>query len=126
MQVPNRYSIGNSKKGWIRGVILVIAWLLIISLVKDLWQIESGFDRIKESNAKLQEEQKRNQTLKNKLSLVSTDEYKERLIREQLNMQKVGEVVAVLPKVESSTSPNDIKTDVEKTENWEKWWALLK
>ena len=126
MQAPNRYSIKSSKKGWIRGIILIVAWLLIISLIKDLWQIKSGFARIQESNTKLQEEQKKNQELKEKLSLVSTDEYQERLIREQLNMQKIGEVVAVLPKVESSTSTNDVKTDVEKTENWEKWWTLLK
>jgi|WetSurMetagenome_2_1015567.scaffolds.fasta_scaffold40502_2 hypothetical protein len=126
MQVPNRYSKESNKKGWIRGVILVIAWILIISLVKDLWQIKSGFARIQESNIKLQEEQKKNQELKDKLSLVSTDEYKERLIREQLNMQKVGEVVAVLPKEETSINADNNKIGAEKTDNWEKWWTLLK
>lgn len=104
----------------------MIAWILIISLVKDLWQIKSGFARIQESNIKLQEEQKKNQELKDKLSLVSTDEYKERLIREQLNMQKVGEVVAVLPKEETSINADNNKIGAEKTDNWEKWWTLLK
>ena len=126
MQAPNRYSNEDSKKGWIKGIILVIAWFLIISLIKDLWQIRSGFARIQESNIKLQEETKRNQDLKDKLSLVSTDEYKERLIREQLNMQKVGEVVAVLPKNESQKGSEGNKTEEEKTNNWEKWWTLLK
>ena len=44
---------------------------------------------------------------------------------EQLNMQKIGEVVAVLPKTDTNKI---IETDIRGTEtqNWKKWWALLK
>lgn len=104
----------------------MIAWFLIISLIKDLWQVKNGFARIQETNARLLEEQKTNQALKDKLNLVSTDEYKEHLIREELNMQKIGEVVAVLPKAEAGIGADNNKTDEVATENWEKWWALVK
>lgn len=125
MQAQNRGNANNDKKGWIKGIILIIAWVLIFSLAKDLWQLKKGYVRIDEAKKRLVEEENINKMLKDKLEMVMTDEYKERIIREQLNMQKVGEVVAVLPK--DSSLKNEITHDEESTmENWEKWWILLK
>lgn len=125
MQAPiNRNKI-IGKKDWIKGLILVIAWMLIFSLARDLWQVKSGFSRIDQAKVGLSEAINQNETLKEKLALVSTDAYKEKIIREQLNMQKVGEVVAVLPK--TGLKPAGTAEAVEEaSENWEKWWALLK
>lgn len=125
MQVQNRANTNKDKKGWIKGIILIIAWVLIFSLAKDLWQLKKGYVRIDEAKKRLVEEENINKMLKDKLEMVMTDEYKERIIREQLNMQKVGEVVAVLPK--DSSLKNEITQDEENTmENWEKWWILIK
>ena len=125
MQVLNRGNNKVDKKGWIRGIILVIAWILIFSLAKDLWQLKKGYVRIDETKSRLTEEENKNKMLKDKLEMVMTDQYKEKIIREQLNMQKVGEVVAVLPKGESMITGEDKKVE-DITENWEKWWSLLK
>jgi hypothetical protein len=125
MQAPIRTNNILAKKDWIKGIILVIAWILIFSLAKDLWQLKSGYSRITESEQRLADEVKKNTMLKDKLQVVMTDEYKEKIIREQLNMQKIGEVVAVLPKSEANLEINE--NNVEKTsQNWEKWWSLLK
>ncbi|KKS32629.1 MAG: Cell division protein FtsL [Candidatus Collierbacteria bacterium GW2011_GWB2_42_12] len=91
MQALNRGNKKTDKNGWIKGIILVIAWILIFSLAKDLWQLKKGYVRIDEAKTRLVEEEAKNQMLKDKLSLVMTDEYKEKIIREQLNMQKIGE-----------------------------------
>ncbi len=125
MQPPiNRNKI-IGKKDWTKGIILVIAWLLIFSLARDLLQVRSGFGRIEQAKNSLTSAISQNEKLKEKLSLVSTDEYKEKIIREQLNMQKVGEVVAVLPKANSKPVEGSEPTEIS-AENWEKWWALLK
>lgn len=125
MQVVNRYS-SKGKKDWIKGVFLIIAWVLIISLARDLWQIKNGFSRIEESKTRLAEEEKKNTELKEKLDMVSTEEYREKIIREQLNMQKIGEVVAVVPKKEDIANTTEEDSKEKKVENWEKWWGLLK
>jgi hypothetical protein len=125
MQVLNRGNNKIDKKGWIKGIILVIAWILIFSLAKDLWQLKKGYVRIDETKSRLIEEENKNKMLKDKLETVMTDQYKEKIIREQLNMQKVGEVVAVLPKGEYMTTKENEKGE-DMTENWEKWWSLLK
>jgi hypothetical protein len=125
MQALDRRNHIIGKNDWLRGIILVIAWVLIISLAKDLWQVRKGFTRIEEAKVRLEEETKRNTDLKIKLGMVSTDEYKERIIREQLNMQKVGEIVAVLPTDDLKTSQIG-EVEEAQMENWQKWWALLK
>lgn len=125
MQVLNRGNNKIDKKGWIKGIILIIAWILIFSLAKDLWQLKKGYVRIDETKSRLIEEENKNKMLKDKLETVMTDQYKEKIIREQLNMQKVGEVVAVLPKGEYMTTKENERGE-DMTENWEKWWSLLK
>jgi cell division protein FtsB len=125
MQVPNIRNKSNNKKGWSKAIILIIAWMLIFSLAKDLTQVRKGFTRIDEAKVRLAQEEAKNQMLKDKLETVMTEEYKEKIIREQLNMQKVGEVVAVLPKGNLMINKNGETEEIE-AENWQKWWSLLK
>jgi len=125
MQALNRENRKEHKKDWIKAIILVVAWILIFSLAKDLWQIKKGYSRIEESKVRLAEEEAKNQMLKDKLSTVMTEEFKEKIIREQLNMQKVGEVVAVLPKG-NLLGTNEAKIEEKQVDNWQKWWSLLK
>jgi len=125
MQAHNRIKVSGNKKGWIRGIILLVAWFFIFSLAKDLWHIKKGFTRIEESKINLVEEEAKNRMLKDKLSYVMTDEYREKIVREQLNMQKVGEVVAVLPKEDLPEKTAEIEIE-KQIENWERWWLLIK
>jgi len=124
MQALKRGNKTVDKKGWIKAIILIIAWILIFSLAKDLWQVKRGFVRIEDAKKRLVEEEVKNQLLKDKLEVVMTEEYKEKIMREQLNMQKIGEVVAVLPKTDLLSVNNGKEEEI--AENWEKWWALLK
>lgn len=120
----------RSEKGgrveWYKLLALVIGWLLIFSLAKDVLHIREGFNRIKEANQRLEAEKSKNETLKNKLDLILTDEYKERIIREKLNMQKEGEVVVVMPKNQDRKEALEATDEAETKANWEKWWALIK
>lgn len=125
MQSLNRDNRHKDKKDWIRGIILVIAWILIISLAKDLWQVKRGFSRIEEAKSRLIIEEEKNQMLKDKLEMVMTEEYKEKIIREQLNMQKIDEVVAVLPKG-NMLGTKEAGEEQKQEENWEKWWAIVR
>lgn len=124
MQPLKRVNKKINKKDWIKGLILIVAWILIFSLAKDLWQIKKGFTRIEDAKNRLSEEMSKNKMLKDKLNEVMTEEFKEKIIREQLNMQKIGEVVAVLPKKELERDEEKIE-EIE-VENWNKWWSLVK
>jgi hypothetical protein len=126
MQVANKYGEGMRKNGWFKAVFLGLVWLLIFSLMRDLWQIKSGFGRITDSQERLIQEEKKNAELKKKYDLVQTDEYKERLIREKLNMQKEGEVLAVLPGLlQKSEGMTNGQKEPENQQNWQKWLDIL-
>ena len=125
MQVGNRNPMVRREKGWLRALIMVISWLIIVSLARDVWQIRIGFGRISESQKRLMAEEAKNSSLKQKLELVATEEYKEKLIREKLNMQKAGEVLVVMPKrTDMGVKIQTLENNGE--QNWEKWWKLLR
>lgn len=125
MQAGVRRNDTRHEKGWIKALVLVIGWLLILSLARDVWQIRSGFDRIADANRRLEAEQAKNAELAERLKLVMTEEYKEKLIREKLNMQKEGEVIVVLPETGTQKTPENDDKRVSVTANWEKWLALI-
>lgn len=126
MQVGIRKTENRQGKGWYKALILVIGWLLIFSLARDIWQIRSGFNRITEANRRLEAEEAKNIALRDKLSLVMTESYKERLIREKLNMQKEGETIVILgAKSQEQAYPGEDKEKIS-VANWEKWWNLIK
>jgi len=120
--VVNKSTRSKHEKGWYRVLILVIIWLLIISLTRDVWQIRTGFSRIAEANRRLEIEKKKNEDLKEKLGMVMTDDYKEKIIREKLNMQKEGEVLVVMP--DKAFAQEEVRL-VKFVPNWRKWWNLL-
>lgn len=124
MQVANNNKGNGFEKGVFKTIFLILAWLIIISLAKDALNIRKGFDRVKEAQARLAEEEHKNGELTKKYDMVRTDEYREKLIREQLNMQKEGEVIAVLPKKGGGLSvpKNDVSKEVP---IWKKWLNLI-
>ena len=126
MQVVQRKKSSSHENSWYMGLILVIGWLLIISLARDVWQIRSGFGRIAEANKRLESEKAKNEALQAKLRLVQTEEYKEKLIREKLNMQKEGEVLVVMPeKGVVKNKPEKVEESDTPVANWVKWWKLI-
>jgi cell division protein FtsB len=124
MQVGNQRFTVRHENGWLKAVALVIAWLIIISLARDVWRIRKGFGRITESEKRLEAEEARNLELKQKMELVQTGEFREKLIREKLNMQKEGEVVVIMPNKDlgevKALGPQEALVS-----NWNKWWNLI-
>ncbi|EKD52953.1 MAG: hypothetical protein ACD_61C00190G0011 [uncultured bacterium] len=124
MQVGKRHIGNRFERGWYQAVILAIAWLLILSLARDVWQMRKGFSRITEAGKRLSAEEARNLALKNKMSLVLTDDFKEKLIREKLNMQKEGEILIVMPEEYTAQKATSGEKE-DQVPNWEKWWLLI-
>ena len=104
-------------------LILIFAWLLSFSLIRDLGRVQGGFKRIAESERRLSEEEKKNLELKKKLKLVETAYFKEKTVREKLNMQRPGETVVVMEGLKVEEEELSMP-EVEKKPNWKKWAFL--
>ena len=85
-------------------------------------QTRRGFERLDEAEKRLQEVQQENMALKVKLQEVSSDEYKTRIIREKLRMQKGDEVVVVMPE---EATVMGLSAEKAERQNWKKWLDLL-
>ena len=117
----------NRKNGWFGLILVVLCWLLIFSLAKDFNKVVSGFKRIDETGVRLKDVQAQNQELKKKLVSVQTDYYKEKVIREKLNMQRPGETVVVLAD-KTTDKENTVQAENEASTIpvWQRWWSLVR
>ena len=128
MQVANSMKNTNNKKGLFLFVLMLFCWFLIVSLAKDLTKVEDGFKRIDDAAKKLSSEEIKNSDLKKKITFVQSDYYKEKVVREKLNMQLPGETVVVLNESGAVSDPgmeNDAKNELKTQNNWEKWWSIV-
>lgn len=120
----------KNKRSRFLAVFLVLCWIMIISLAKDFGRVRAGFKRIDEAGEKLAQEQEKNSILKKKMVYAQSEYYKEKIVREKLNMQRPGEVVVVLPEGVRGARDTDSLEAGENNDfemqNWEKWWELVR
>lgn len=124
MQVVKSGNHNKSGKGVFKAIFLVFMWFVILSMIKDTFQMRRGYGRVIEAGTRLDEVELRNIELRDKYDLVLTDEYREKLVREQLNMQKEGEVIVVLPNSSLAFVPKG--NNAEKVPVWKKWFDLIR
>lgn len=122
MQVPNKNYKDITKKRLVGWVLLVVVWVMILSVFKSFMQARRGFERLGEAGKRLQVVQQENEALKVRLQEVSSDEYKTRIVREKLRMQKGDEVVVVMPE---ETIVMGLNVEKAEKQAWQKWLELL-
>lgn len=79
--------------------------------------------KVKESEERLEELKRENETLKEELEYKTSDEFAEEEIRNKLGLAKEGETIVVLPK-EGVNKKQEAKGEKQKA-NWQKWWELF-
>ena len=114
----------KDKKSWIRLAFLVLIWLLIWSLFNDFSKVRKGVLRVDESQNRLTQVKEENLELKRKMMAVQTEYYKEKLMRDKLNLQLPGETVVVLPEKDVEVVSGEAEGETE--ENWEKWLKIVR
>lgn len=123
MQVPNKnYKDTTTRRLMVWGFLVVI-WVAIYSVFGGFLQMMRGYQRLEDVERRLNELKDENSALRDKQKLVSTDDYKIRMAREKLRLQKEDEVVVILPDQESVIGLNNL--EARKVEIWQKWLTLL-
>jgi len=108
-------------------VVAIIAFGLIgVGVVKGIMRYTELYGEITKLENDITALQSKNQNLNRLIGYLSTNEFKERVARLQLNMQKPGEHVVAIPGInggDSQISANAVDTNqTQITErNWKKW-----
>lgn len=120
----------NKKRGSWRNIFfsifLGVALILVISfLFYTNWNINQRRTQLTARIAALKEEiqilEQKNQELKEKMSEAGTEEYLEKVARDQLGMKAPGEEVVVVKKEEQGEEKNEVQQEEKKT-----WWEKIK
>jgi len=96
---------------------------LIIVLSKSLYQLYGAKNRLTEAEMRLEEMQKKTEELTQTLDETQTADFIEKEARDKLNMQKLGEVVLIVPEVEIATT--EAEKVVEERNNVGKWLKVF-
>jgi cell division protein FtsL len=103
-------------------LIAVLALLIFVgSLELKQWEERRSVNReIANLQAQEQDLQQKNRDLENSLNFLTSDEYREKIARQQLNLKKDGEIVVNFPKDNLSGTAETAAT--HNKSNPRKWW----
>jgi len=128
MITGEREKVKREKLSLLRNLFLLFLGLYLLAVfLRGIWEIKGAYRRIAEADAKLIEEEKVRLELVEKRDQVGALEYVEDVARNELNMQKEGEKVVVLPETgRAGISDGPAGEEEQEPANWKKWWNLLK
>lgn len=103
---------------------VIIVLLAVFALELKQWQqrhkIDSEISQLMQEQAELE---RRNQALQESLEYFTSDNYQEKLAREQLGLKKEGEIVVNFPA--GGIVANDTPPEIPQQTNLQKWWQYL-
>jgi len=113
------------KRGsFLNWLVFLIGLGLVWSLIKGLLQAKRAYLRVDEAEIMMKEEKERHDELLAEFEEIQTEEYTERVVRNDLNMQKEGEIVVVISERNEENTEEQRGEDKEK-KNWERWRDLV-
>jgi len=112
--------------------VLLISFILIINLGRDIWRLIKAEERLIQAEEKLEQVKQDNKELEEVKEHYQSDAFLEKQIRNKLQMAKPGEKIIILPEAitqeEISSFSGQLVDAQERREaaNWEKWLGLFK
>ncbi len=106
------------------GLLIVLLAILANSKYKQ-WQQARSIEKLKQDLLKQADvQQKKNQELTQSISFINSDNFKEQVARQQLNLKKDGEVVYNFTEGTPTTTPAVAGASIAAT-NPQKWWSYF-
>jgi cell division protein FtsL len=112
----------NSKR-IVRGVIVLVCLYLVITTIQainDLWR---AGDKLTNREMELKQVKKENERLLLEKRRIKSDDYLEKIARDDLGMSRRGERVVLIP--EELLADNSQRVEKEDVPNWKQWRKVL-
>ena len=107
---------------------IIISIFLGISLFRNISNVKSVNQRIKQKEKEVANIQKEQEELQKKLEFTKSQEYMEKQLRDKLGLAKEGETVVVMPAPEilrKFAPEHEEEEDVLPDPSWRKWLKLF-
>ena len=115
------------KSDFLSKLVFLIGLLLLWSLIRGFIGLKQAYRRVDEAKEVLEAEEVKHDELVERLKEVQKKDYVEKVIRNELNMQKEGEMIVILSD-DNKLQITNYKLQIEEIEkaNWEKWLDLVR
>ena len=123
--------IGSAKdkiKKYLNYILLFLAFLFIVSLIRNILRINQANKEILEAEERVDEAIAENNELKAKVEKLRSSEFQEAQLRDKLDLAKEGEIVVVLPDEEilRKLAPKRIEEEnILPDPTWRRWLKLF-
>ena len=129
MQQTKTVNINKIWVSWTPIVLVVLSLFFTGSLIRNVTLFMAGNAELASAQKQLEEKQIETQKLKDRLAIVTTDEYKDKLTRDKLGLAKEGETVFIMPEdevlINLSPRVKELKDETLPDSNWRKWLKLF-
>ncbi len=115
-------------KDYLNYILLFLAFLFIVSLIRNVLRINQANKEILEAEERVDEAIAENNELKAKVEELRSSEFQEVQLRDKLDLAKEGEIVVVLPDEEilRKLAPKRIEEEnILPDPNWKRWAQLF-
>lgn len=115
-------------RDYFRRILIVVSLAVIISLFRSIAKINKSQVKIEEAQNVVNKLEEENRELEKRLELVESEEFIERQLRDQLGLARKGEIVIILPDVETlkRLAPRVYREGESLPDpNWRKWMKLF-
>lgn len=109
------------KNRFLNFLIVIFCLFLIISLSRSLLELSGAGTRVTQVQKELEISREKNSELKKKLAEAQSQQYLEKIARDNLGLAKAGEMVVILPE---QTPFLNLKPK-EEIPNWQKWLKMF-
>jgi len=109
-------------------LLILIIFLLIVSLTRSILRTTDAQKKIEKKKQDIVKLEEENRILREKLGVITSEEFTEKQLRDKLGLAKEGEIVVVLPDEETLKK---LAPELQKEEEllpdpyWRKWFNLF-
>lgn len=121
-------SAKDKLKKYLNYILLFLAFLFIVSLIRNILRINRANKEILKAEERVDEAIAENNELKVKVEELRSPEFQEVQLRDKLDLAKEGEIVVVLPDEEilRKLAPKRIEEEnILPDPNWKRWMNLF-
>ena len=107
---------------------LILSFILIINLFRDVWRLIQAEERIIKTEQELNYIAKKNKEFIKTEDYYKSDAFLEEQIRNKLQMAKEKETILILPEEINEIQLDKLEQfqELKQISNWQKWLALFK
>jgi cell division protein FtsB len=115
----------GKRQAIVKALLVLVAGYFVWVLASSLVHLYQAQGRLAEAKDEYERAKKEQEELGKQWEEVNGEGFKEREVRDKLNMQLPGETVVIVPEIDLGEETEGRQEQDQTIANWMKWWQLF-